>query len=486
MPKSRPASKILTNPKWHRLISACLDLGHSSGVQQLLQAMSEKAASFFQSDGTIFFLHSDNQLIPIAWTGLPNGSAPDQVVVSDAEGYVRGLLTTADGRASMSAVMETGGKRVGEVVVFSRTGSAERYDDEARMMLALLAHRVATAVEDARFIERMRGQQEALARIASALTGEVEVRKVAQTAVDLAVVEFGADGAIVWQAHSEQRALGMLAVAGFSSTIAQQVAWLSFEDPSLATAAATTQEIQVVEELDEVPEGRLLTKRPFMEAGMRSAVSVPLVAKGRLMGVLNLTRKTPHRWAPGEQTMVKTVGDLLASAVFNARLFEESERRRLLAEAIIDNSPVAIAVTEGAEKRYVLANATREQVVGIPRERIVGRTFAEVFPDLVGTVVSDAYDRVLETGESVFIPEFRYDYDPPAGHKCLSLLYAPLLGTGWANRGSDQPDAGHQRAGGRPPATGGADFQVAECQRPIGASKQKFGQVCPTGQATGG
>lgn len=410
-------------------MSVCLELEQTAGVEQLLQDAVARTTGLFQAGGTIFFLNSGHRLVPAAWSGLPDGREPRGRVSSSTERYVRQILLPHTCHSCVSASMEVAGGKIGEVVVFSLGDDGETYGPEDQEILGLLARRVARAVEDSRSTEeKVRAQQEALARIASALAGEVEVNAIAQTAVDMAVSELAADGAIVWQGQPEERTLTLLAVAGFDSTTVEGLARLSFNDPALASLAATTERIQVVEQLETVPDGELLTKRPFLDAGIQSIASVPLIARGELMGVLNFARMVPHRWTPGEQTTVKTIGDLLASAIYNARLYEESERRRLLAEAILDNSPVAIAVVRGADHRYAMVNSARERMTGIPRERILGKTLPEAYPDLAGTIVSDAYDRAFGTGEVISIPEFRYDFGPPAGARYVSLLYAPLRG----------------------------------------------------------
>jgi two-component system, OmpR family, phosphate regulon sensor histidine kinase PhoR len=406
----------------------CAELGHTSSVDEVLLAAAAKTTDLFEADGALFFLLDGSHLTPAAWTGLQE-KPPLKDQGLPAEQFVRQLLPSSTEISCIAAPMEISGRLAGEVVVFSAGKDRERFTAGDSELLKLLANRVATAVDDAGCMQRMRGQQDAIARIAAALAGEVEVSKVAQMAVDLAAVELNADGAIVWQALPGERVLELVAIAGLNPEIASQVQRLSFDAPAIASRAATSREMQVVERLEDAPDAQLLTKPLLLKAGMQSIVSMPLLARGELMGVLNFTRRIPHRWAPGEEAMAGTVADLLAAGIYNARLFEESEQRRLLAEAIIDNSPAAIAVVQGPELRYVMVNAARERMLGVSRDRMLGRTFTETFPDLAGTKVSEAYERVLRSGETVFIPELHYDYGGTVGARDVSLLYAPLRST---------------------------------------------------------
>lgn len=415
--------------RWSRLLSICASLPVTLSVQQLLDLVVRKTAEFFDAEGCVIFLATEGRLVPAAWVGFP-ARPPEVAAVSGRRlrEHLDRFLAPARCRRFMSAAMVAGGTRTGELVVCSWTDERPPFGGDEREMLSLLAHRAALAVEDARILERARREREALARVAAALAGEVEVRRVAETAVQLAVAELGADGATIWMAHPEERVLELLAFTGYGPEVAQAVSRLSFDTPTLAALAATTQQIQVVERLEQLPDSAAMTRRVLEAAGMESVVAAPAVAKGRLMGVVAYARKVPHRWGPEERALVANLADLLASAVFNARLYQESERRRLLAEAVIENSPVGIAVMAGPEHRYVLVNAARERITFSPREAMLGRTYMEVSPGLAGGPVPEAIERVYRTGENAAIPEYSFDFGPPLGIRHLSLLYAPLRG----------------------------------------------------------
>lgn len=62
-----------------------------------------------------------------------------------------------------------------------------------------------------------------------------------------------------------------------------------------------------------------------------------------------------------------------------------------------DKAPFAIAVTSGPEHRYVFCNELAAQVAVRKRERIVGRTVSQVFPDHARTY-GPMLDSVFRTG----------------------------------------------------------------------------------------
>lgn len=86
-----------------------------------------------------------------------------------------------------------------------------------------------------------------------------------------------------------------------------------------------------------------------------------------------------------------------ASAVQLRAISAESEARRHFLEQLIADAPVAIAVLEGPEHRFVTVNALY-RALG-PSTEMVGRPFAEVFPRRVSQGLVELLDHVYERGE---------------------------------------------------------------------------------------
>jgi signal transduction histidine kinase len=71
---------------------------------------------------------------------------------------------------------------------------------------------------------------------------------------------------------------------------------------------------------------------PFLEAvkavGVRSAVAVPLHARGTVMGVLMVSSRSPHRFRPEDQQLLSTLAVQAAIAIENAMLYEQERGLR--------------------------------------------------------------------------------------------------------------------------------------------------------------
>jgi signal transduction histidine kinase/ActR/RegA family two-component response regulator len=67
--------------------------------------------------------------------------------------------------------------------------------------------------------------------------------------------------------------------------------------------------------------------------GYRSMLSVPLLAEGRALGTVNVTRAQPGPFSATEIELLQTFADQVVIAIQNARLFRETQEARAQAEA---------------------------------------------------------------------------------------------------------------------------------------------------------
>jgi signal transduction histidine kinase/CheY-like chemotaxis protein len=141
------------------------------------------------------------------------------------------------------------------------------------------------------------------------------------------------------------------------------------------------------------------------ELGLRSTLAVPLVARGRTLGLITLlTAESGRQLGPADLALARDLADRCALAADNARLYQEA-RQALEAQALslaqtdalLAAAPVAVAFLD-RDLRYIRVNELMAAVNGVPAAGHPGRAFAEVLPDL-----ADCYEgtlrRVLTTGE---------------------------------------------------------------------------------------
>lgn len=78
------------------------------------------------------------------------------------------------------------------------------------------------------------------------------------------------------------------------------------------------------------PDGAL--KSNLMREGVKLVVGVPLIAKGKMVGMLVLNTRTPREITLEESSLLEAIGQQVGIAVENARLYEQAERTAAISE----------------------------------------------------------------------------------------------------------------------------------------------------------
>jgi two-component system phosphate regulon sensor histidine kinase PhoR len=135
--------------------------------------------------------------------------------------------------------------------------------------------------------------------------------------------------------------------------------------------------------------GRVIqTGRPIMVSGndllrvqtsflVKAILSVPLLAGGRVTGVLSVDNKhSSHTFSEHEVHVLSTLADYAAIAIENARLYWSAENERSKLETILREIQDAVIVTD-PELHILLINKAAQEAFGL-KEDVVGRPLADV------------------------------------------------------------------------------------------------------------
>ena len=117
------------------------------------------------------------------------------------------------------------------------------------------------------------------------------------------------------------------------------------------------------------------------KTGAKSAISVPLLAREKLVGVLTLVHSIPKAFTEEHLELMQAIADQAGVAVLNARLYTESQRQ----------ARVMTALAEGAAA--INSSLRMEDVL----QRILNQTIQAMQVETAAVALSDA-----QTGELVF------------------------------------------------------------------------------------
>ena len=173
--------------------------------------------------------------------------------------------------------------------------------------------------------------------LAEMVNRSLDLGDIMQSALQKTMEAAGVEAGAAYQLEEQTQTLVLMAQRGLSERFVSRTSRLPLEI-ALAGKQLDT-ERPIVWSLTDYPEGEL--KRQIQEEGLQLVIGVPVTAKGRMLGGLIVSTRTPRSLTPEESALFMAIGRQIGLAAENARLFElerakheEAERRRTVAEGL--------------------------------------------------------------------------------------------------------------------------------------------------------
>jgi signal transduction histidine kinase len=172
---------------------------------------------------------------------------------------------------------------------------------------------------------------EVVARTVGRLAEEPDLSRLAKSILDQAIALFGARTAhlcLVGGGHT----LHLISARNVPQSILRILARFDSHAPLLTAQAALTLRMQVVSDVDQLAPELVVTRRLLEETGCRSMVSVPLIASGKLLGVL--TFALPASYSQEQLSSIEAISSIFAAGLANARTIERLRRFTVQLDAL--------------------------------------------------------------------------------------------------------------------------------------------------------
>ncbi|NMB89628.1 MAG: diguanylate cyclase, partial [Chloroflexi bacterium] len=113
--------------------------------------------------------------------------------------------------------------------------------------------------------------------------------------------------------------------------------------------------------------------RSLAADGLRSAVIVPLIARGQAMGLLVIGFARPGQtFSARDQELAETIAGYLAGVIENNRLLSAEQRQRHYFETLVRNLPAAVITTD-LNARIQSWNPAAEELFGYAADEVIGK-----------------------------------------------------------------------------------------------------------------
>lgn len=187
--------------------------------------------------------------------------------------------------------------------------------------------------------ERLLVREQALAQLGRALVSELDLDRVADVVMKQSMKVLGVDAVALWLANPSRRELNLLAHCNLDNAAAI-IHQMLYDATSATARAAETEQIQAVEDVFADGNPQTVTYQIAIRTGMRSLLAVPLLAWGRLVGVVTYCCRSQRIFSQDDLEINATVAGLFAMAIANARLHQDLRNRErqvsLLLKATFD------------------------------------------------------------------------------------------------------------------------------------------------------
>jgi len=292
--------------------------------------------------------------------------------------YIPGLSTGSE--VDVPVIID--GRPSGVLVVESdRPDAFAREDFET---LTIAANHAAIAVGRARLLAAQRDlaaaarrradEQAALLEILTDFAGELDLATLLQTVLDRALDLLGAGGGEL-ATFDDQRGDLVIAASRNAGPFAVGTR-LALGEGAMGEVARSREPLLVP---DYANWGGRSARYAAVEA--HAAVVLPLVIRGRLVGVMDFWHSDRDRtFGEADLRLLGLFAPQAAIAIENARLFASARRERQYFAEVVRNSPVAI-VTLDVEHNIVAINPAFEALYGWTQDEILGRNLDKLVTD---------------------------------------------------------------------------------------------------------
>lgn len=166
-------------------------------------------------------------------------------------------------------------------------------------------------------------QLEALNDIAATAAGSLELGDLLEVALGRVVQAMDVEVGVICLLESETDELVAACSIGLPEEVLARIARQPVEGEPIARAVVRTGCPVMIERLLDRPDLAELARA----AGIRSVLSVPLKAEGKVRGVLGVASRRERAFDPVEVTLLAGIGGQLGMAVSNALLYAASQQR---------------------------------------------------------------------------------------------------------------------------------------------------------------
>ncbi|MBW8010604.1 MAG: GAF domain-containing protein [Chloroflexi bacterium] len=270
---------------------------------------------------------------------------------------------------------------------------AHRFTEDSIPVFESMVEQVAFLFENAELLEQITSQTTALetfaeqlraaASVANQLGSILNPEQLLNEAVVIMQSRFGLYHVHIYLMNEEETDLAVEAGSGQVGVVLKERRHSIAVDNETSVVAKAARDLSpVIVEDSETYAGYVMN--PLLP-DTRSELSVPLVAAGKVLGVLDIQDEKPNRFSQEDADTFSTLGGQIATTLQTARVFaeqvatqEELKEREAQFRTLVDYAPEAIVVLDVDAGLFVEVNDNAVEMFGYSKEQFERMSFADI------------------------------------------------------------------------------------------------------------
>lgn len=229
------------------------------------------------------------------------------------------------------------GRPLGQIYLTDKQG-ADRFSEEDQQLIEMLAAHAAAAIENARLLQRVLGSEQQLTQrneelelinsLATSVSSELSLQSILDATLGRVMDLFGAQAGVVFLREDTTSLFKLALHQGAAEDVFKELETFRIGDGWLGNVAKSAKPASITRIEGDID----LHRQKILGAGLNSLVCVPLMAQGRVVGVLELAFQDLRDVTVSELGLLAAVGAGVGIAVENARLNRQARRVAVLEE----------------------------------------------------------------------------------------------------------------------------------------------------------
>jgi len=198
----------------------------------------------------------------------------------------------------------------------------------------------------------------------------------------------GYENGAIFLLNEAGKVLEMKSEIGHSPAMLQEVKVLKFNEGVSGRAIRLRQ--PVIVSIREYPSPRIAPV--LREEGIQTVVGIPLLSKGKAMGAIILSSRSPRKLSPKEVNSLESIGSQVGLALENSILLNEIRKSEEKYRTVVENAIDGVCVI-GRDYIFKYVNERLSEIRGCRREDLIGTDFRNLLDEEGRALLADREDK---------------------------------------------------------------------------------------------